>query len=74
MAEGANPAEVVLPQVLEQVLALKDQRAQQLGTEDGSSEANVRENKEKDSAWEKEDNLVSFYRFFKLWRHTNISD
>lgn len=52
-------AEVVLPQALEQVLALKNQRALELGTEDGSAET---QEKEKETTWDKDDNAVSYIK------------
>lgn len=60
MVEGNN-SEVVLPQVLEEVLALKNQRALELGTEiDGGSEnAQPQKEPEREPLWEKDDNVVS---------------
>lgn len=54
--------EVVLPQALEDVLALKNQRALELGTDiDGGNEnRSVQKNVDKESSvWEKDDNIVS---------------
>lgn len=56
--------EVVLPQVLEEVLALKSQRAIELGTDDSGSGAPVQEETtatpvaEPEIVWEKEDTVV----------------
>lgn len=58
LVEGNS--EVVLPQVLEDVLALKNQRALELGTEevpDGDSEVVSDNNKEREPLWEKDDNV-----------------
>ncbi|XP_018570665.1 splicing factor 3B subunit 2 [Anoplophora glabripennis] len=58
LVEGGN-SEVVLPQALEEVLALKNQRALELGTEiDGGSEtAPVQKESEREPLWEKDDNV-----------------
>ncbi|CAG9857401.1 unnamed protein product [Phyllotreta striolata] len=51
-------AEVVLPQVLEDVLALKDQRQLELGTDVESGEEKTRSNQsEREPLWEKDDNV-----------------
>lgn len=52
-------AEVVLPQVLEEVLALKNQRALELGTDIEESAHNEKKEPEKDTLWERDDNVVS---------------
>ncbi|XP_030756901.1 splicing factor 3B subunit 2 [Sitophilus oryzae] len=54
-AEGN--AEVVLPQALEEVLALKNQRALELGTEEEAQEKE-RNRSEREPLWEKDDNVV----------------
>lgn len=58
--EPTGPVEVVLPQVLEDVLALKDQRAIELGAED---EGKTPQLEERGPLWEKVENVVnvSFY-------------
>ncbi|KAJ8941676.1 hypothetical protein NQ314_010321 [Rhamnusium bicolor] len=58
LVDGSN-TEVVLPQALEEVLALKNQRALELGTEiDGGSEnQNVRKEADREPLWEKDDNV-----------------
>lgn len=60
LVEGGN-SEVVLPQALEEVLALKNQRALELGTEiDGGSETTpAQKDSEREPLWEKDDNVVS---------------
>lgn len=71
-------SEVVLPQVLEDVLALKNQRALELGIDDAAAgEENNRQNvqQDKDSAlWDKDENPVSLssiiiliLRFFSVY-------
>lgn len=64
-----NSGEVVLPQVLEQVLALKNQRALELGTEDSNVDAvaSKPESREKETVWDKEDNVVMSYLFSGLF-------
>ncbi|KAJ8942650.1 hypothetical protein NQ318_013363 [Aromia moschata] len=58
LVEGGN-TEVILPQALEEVLALKNQRALELGTEvDGGSEPQQQEKEpEREPLWEKDDNV-----------------
>lgn len=60
-----NNSEVVLPQALEDVLALKNQRALELGTEDSIAEENSRKTviQEGESlpTWEKDDNVVTLH-------------
>lgn len=56
--EGGS-GEVVLPQVLEQVLALKNQRALELGTDDSNVDSSKSENRQKEAVWEKDDNTVN---------------
>ncbi|XP_074036665.1 splicing factor 3B subunit 2 [Leptinotarsa decemlineata] len=53
----ANP-DVVLPQALEEVLALKNQRALELSTDiDGGSYGQAHEEAEEEQLWEKDDNV-----------------
>lgn len=65
LMEGNGTTDVVLPQVLEQVLALKNQRALELGTDEtgGDNSAPVSANEvEKDGTvplWERDENVVS---------------
>lgn len=54
-------ADLVLPQVLEEVLALKNQRAIELGTEDAEAPPDKQQPPqvvEQEHLWEKDDNLV----------------
>lgn len=62
MIEGSNNAEVVLPQVIEQVLALKNQRAMELGVDDANAEnlASRTADGDKENAgrlWDKDENV-----------------
>lgn len=50
----------MLPQVLEEVLALKNQRAMELGDEEGINEGNV-ETRDKE-AWEKDETVSRLLR------------
>lgn len=55
-------AEVVLPQVLEEVLALKNQRALELGGDENAAAVTVAPNSsgaQRDPLWEKDENIVS---------------
>lgn len=60
--EPTGPVEVVLPQVLEDVLALKDQRAIELGAED-EEKSKTSQLEVRAPLWEKVENIVnvSFY-------------
>lgn len=63
MVDG-NSGEVVLPQVLEEVLALKNQRALELGTEESNVDNAVSKSVEnRETTWDKEDNLVIVFCF-----------
>lgn len=55
LVEGS--AELVLPQVLEEVLALKNQRALELGIDENPE--NAVNAQEREPLWEKDDNIVS---------------
>lgn len=58
-AETSGSAEVVLPQALEQVLALKNQRAMELGTEEEATEKEKsKEPENREPLWEKHENVV----------------
>lgn len=64
MIEGSNNAEVVLPQVIEQVLALKNQRAMELGVDDANAEnlASRTADGDKENAgrlWDKDENNLA---------------
>lgn len=63
----ANSGEMILPQVLEQVLALKNQRALELGTEDSNVDTTTSksESRDKETTWDKEDNVVILQSCFK---------
>lgn len=59
--------EVVLPQVLEEVLALKNQRALELGNDENAAAGAVANapaptpsGTQRDPLWEKDENVVSF--------------
>lgn len=58
MAEENTVSEVVLPQALEEVLALKTQRALELGTELEGNVDNQQTEREKESVLTKDDNMV----------------
>lgn len=51
-------AEVVLPQALEEVLALKNQRALELGTDMEESADSEKKEPEKENLWERDDAVV----------------
>lgn len=58
IAESSSPEVVVLPQALEDVLALKNQRALELGVEDSVSEESAAVLDKDISRWEKDENVV----------------
>lgn len=58
MSENPNPEVVVLPQVLEDVLALKNQRTLELGTEDRGTEESITTLDKDISTWEKDETIV----------------
>lgn len=58
LEEGNTTTEVVLPQALEEVLALKTQRALELGTETVPNVVDQQIEAEKESSLAKEDNVV----------------
>ncbi|KAK9694973.1 psp [Popillia japonica] len=57
IAESSSPEVVVLPQALEDVLALKNQRALELGVEDSVSEESAAVLDKDISRWEKDENV-----------------
>lgn len=70
--EGSS--EVVLPQVLEDVLALKNQRALELGMEEApAEETSSAPTQEKDPAslWEKEENTVNVTNYILTFIRIN---
>lgn len=52
-----NPQEMVLPQVLEDVLNLKNQLSMEIGSDELASEAKTKDRSEKSSVWD--ENVVS---------------
>ena len=67
-AEDEN-AEVVLPQVLEDVLALKNQRALELGIDDISGNVDhpvTSKTQLNESEWDKEENVTLFYVYVRV--------
>lgn len=56
-----SSSEVVLPQALEEVLALKNQRQLELGTENdaaGNENLQAQKDADREPLWEKDDNVV----------------
>lgn len=59
------PTEVVLPQVLEEVLALKNQRARELEKEEEPDTSLVQQQPPaREALWEKDENIVRLFVFF----------
>lgn len=56
--DSEGTTEVVLPQVLEDVLALKNQRALELGTEEDAQDKQ-KNRLDREPLWEKDDNTVN---------------